>query len=228
MKLLIIDDDQNINNLLRLALKAIGYTVDLASDGEQGYLLAQEYNYNLIILDYNLPKLNGRDLIKKLRQEKINTPIIIISVRSELGDKTDLLELGADDYLTKPFALSELIARVRAITRRPSERQPNYIRLGNLELDCDRITATRDGRTIDLSIKEFALLEYLIRHKGVVLSRQEIMENVWDVNADPFSNTIEVHISNLRKKIENGKRELITTFSNRGYKLNETPIKRRF
>lgn len=228
MKLLIIDDDQNIINLLRLALKAAGYTIDLASDGEQGYQLAQEYHYNLIILDYNLPKLSGRELTKKLRQEEINTPIIIISVRSELGDKTDLLELGADDYLTKPFALSELIARVKAITRRPSERQPNYLRLGNLELDCDRLTATRKGQTINLSIKEFALLEYLIRHKGIVLSRQEIMENVWDANADPFSNTIEVHISNLRKKIENGRREIITTFSNRGYKLNEIPIKQRF
>lgn len=228
MKLLIIDDDQNITNILRLALKAAGYIIDVANEGEHGYTLAQEYHYNLIILDYNLPKLNGRELIEKLRLEKNDTPILIISVRSELSDKTDLLEIGADDYLAKPFALSELIARVKAITRRPNKRQPNHLHLGSLELDCDRLMATKAGRVINLSIKEFSLLEYLMRHHGIVLSRQEIMESVWDANADPFSNTIEVHISNLRKKLDNGKREMIVTFSNRGYQFNESSTKRKF
>lgn len=221
MKLLIIEDDADIIRPVSLMLKAAGYAVDIARDGEHGYFLARTNNYNLIILDYNLPKLNGREIIKKIREEGMSTPILMLTVRSELTDKVDLLTLGVDDYLTKPFALSELLARTKAILRRPKNWQGQVLRLGDLELDPDKFLVTKNGRRIVLSSKEFALLEYLLENKGQILSRQTIMEHVWDENADPFSNTIEVHIMNLRKKLENRHQRLIFTVSNRGYKIDK-------
>jgi len=221
MRLLLIEDDKNIIHPLALALKADNYTVDTARDGERGYFLARTNDYDLIILDYNLPKLSGREIIKKIRAEKISTPVMILTVRGELDDKVDLLTLGADDYLAKPFALSELLARLKALTRRPKIWQGRILRLGNLELDPDRFLLTKNGKRITLSSKEFALLEYLLKNKGLLLSRQEIMEHVWDENADPFSNTIEVHIRNLRRKLETDGKKLIFTVSNRGYKIDE-------
>ena len=220
MKLLIIEDDAEIIRSLSLALKAAGYTVDTAGDGEHGYFLARTNSYSLIILDYNLPGLNGREIIKKIRAEGLSVPILMLTVHSELIDKVDLLTLGADDYLTKPFALSELLARLKAILRRPPNWQGKTLKLGNLELDRDKFLVTKAGRRIVLSSKEFALLEYLLENKGQVLSRQTIMEHVWDENSDPFSNTIEVHIMNLRKKLETPAHQLIFTISNRGYKID--------
>jgi DNA-binding response OmpR family regulator len=223
MRLLLVEDDADIIRPLALALKADNYAVDIARDGERGYFLARLNDYDLIILDYNLPKLSGREIIKKIRAEKISTPVIILTVRGELDDKVDLLTLGADDYLAKPFALSELLARLKALARRPKIWQGRILRLGNLELDPDKFLLTKNGQRITLSSKEFALLEYLLKNKGLILSRQEIMEHVWDENADPFSNTIEVHIRNLRKKLETDGKKLIFTVSNRGYKIDEKP-----
>jgi DNA-binding response OmpR family regulator len=223
MRLLLVEDDADIIRPLALALKADNYAVDIARDGERGYFLARLNNYDLIILDYNLPKLSGREIIKKIRAEKISTPVIILTVRGELDDKVDLLTLGADDYLAKPFALSELLARLKALACRPKIWQGRILRLGNLELDPDKFLLTKNGQRITLSSKEFALLEYLLKNKGLILSRQEIMEHVWDENADPFSNTIEVHIRNLRKKLETDGKKLIFTVSNRGYKIDEKP-----
>jgi DNA-binding response OmpR family regulator len=221
MRILLIEDDNNISRPLGLALKAANFAVDTASDGEKGYFAAQTNNYSLIILDYNLPGLDGREIIRRLRSERINTPILVLTVRSEINDKVELLGLGADDYLAKPFVVAELLARSRALMRRPETYAGNILRLGNLELDPDKFLVSQDGSRVFLSSKEFALLEYLMKNKGRILSHQEIMENVWDENADPFSNTIEVHISNLRRKLESDGHKLIFTFSNRGYKIDE-------
>lgn len=221
MRLLLIEDDVDIIRSLAAALKAANYVVDTALDGERGYFSATTSNYDLIILDYNLPGLNGREIVKRLREEGSKTPVLMLTVHNELADKVDLLNLGADDYLTKPFALSEILARIKAILRRPETWQNHRLKIGDLELDSDKFLATRNGKRINLSSKEFALLEYLMQNKGRIMSRQEIMEHVWDENADPFSNTIEAHISNLRKKLETDKQKLIFTVSNRGYKIDE-------
>jgi DNA-binding response OmpR family regulator len=221
MRILLVEDDGDLIRPLTLALKADGGIIDIAADGERGYFLARTNAYDLIILDYNLPKMDGRAITDQLRHDQINTPILILTVRSELDDKVELLNIGADDYLTKPFAVSELRARVRAIARRPQVWQGHNLKCGDIELDPDRFLVTKGGQRIILSSKEFALLEYLLRHKGRILSRQEIMEHVWDENADPFSNTIEVHIRSLRRKLGGDKNKLIFTFSNRGYKIDE-------
>jgi len=221
MRLLLIEDDKNIIRPLSLALKAENYVIDIAYDGERGYSLARTNDYDLMILDYNLPKLNGREIIEKIRAERINIPIIMLTVRSEINDKIDLLTLGADDYLVKPFVLSELLARLKALSRRPKTWQSRILKLGSLKLDLDKFLLTKDEHRIILSSKEFSLLEYLLKNKGHIMSRQEIMEHVWDENADPFSNTIEVHIRNLRKKLEMDGKKIIFTVSNRGYKIDE-------
>lgn len=220
MRLLLIEDDKDIIHLLSIALKSLGYAVDKAEDGEKGLNLALSNHYDLIISDYNLPLLSGREIIKIIRQEKQETPVLILSIRSEINDRVDLLSIGADDYLAKPFALSELLARIKAILRRPRNLRNKTLVIGDLELQPDRFLVTKNGKRISLASREFALLEYLIENKGEILSRQEIMNHVWDENADPFSNTIEVHIMNLRKKIETPGQPMIFTYSNRGYKID--------
>ena len=221
MKVLLVEDDKGIADSLASFFKENNIILDIASEGERGVWLALINNYELILLDYNLPKISGKEIIKKIRSEGKTTPIIMLTVRSELDDKIDILETGADDYLTKPFSLCELLARMKAISRRPLELKDEKIVLKDLELNIERFTVTKNGRRINLRAKEFALLEYLMKNKGKLLSRQEIMEHVWDENADPFSNTIEVHIMNLRRKIENKKEHFIFTVSNRGYKIDE-------
>lgn len=216
-----MEDDEDIVSTLLPTLKADNYTVDATGNGEHGYFLACTNSYDLIILDYNLPGLNGREIIKKLRYEGLSLPILMLTVHSELNDKIDLLTLGADDYISKPFALSELLTRIKVILRRPKSWQGHTLKINDLELDPDKFLVTRGGRRIALSSKEFALLEYLLKHQGLILSRQDIMEHVWDENADPFSNTIEVHIRNLRRKLETEEQKLIFTVSNRGYKIDE-------
>jgi len=221
MRLLIIDDDQELATNLSSALKPLNLAIDLAHDGEHGLSLILNNNYEAIILDYVLPGLDGKEIIKKIRQAGIKTPVIMLTVRTELVDRVDLLNLGADDYLTKPFAVSELLARLKALLRRPLNLQENILKVADLELDSDKFLVTRKGRRLNLSSKEFYLLEYLLKNKGRVLSRQEIMDHVWDENGNPFSNTIEVHIMNLRKKIESSGQRLIFTLSGRGYKMDE-------
>lgn len=220
MRLLLIEDDEEIVHLLSSALKSLGYAVDAAPNGEQGLNLALLNQYDLIISDYNLPLLSGREIIKQIRDEKQNTPILILTVRSEINDRVDLLNIGADDYLTKPFALSELLARIKVLLRRPAGLKNKILKIDDIEIQPDRFLATKKGKPLILTSKEFSLLQYLIENKGEIRSRQEIMEHVWDENADPFSNTIEVHIMNLRKKIETSRQPLIFTYSNRGYKID--------
>jgi DNA-binding response OmpR family regulator len=220
MHLLIIEDDPTMALSLSLILTNAGFKVDSTGDGAEGFDLASSKKYDLILLDCNLPKLSGLEIVKKLRAEKCFTPIIILTVLSEINNKVDLFNLGADDYLIKPFSPFELLARLKALMRRPRSWPGEILKIGKLELDADRFLVTRDGTRIFLSAREFSLLEYLMINKGKFLSRQNILENVWDENADPFSNTIEVHIMNIRKKIETETEHYIFTASNRGYKVD--------
>lgn len=221
MRLLIVEDDQSITLPLTNALKAAGFAVDAASDGEKGCFLALTTNYDLIILDYNLPKMNGWEIIKRIREEKKSVPILITTIRGEIKDRVELLNLGADDYLIKPYVLSELLARIRALLRRPPVVRSRELKVGDLELDVDRFVVRQAGQMLSLAGKEFSLLQYLMENAGRVRSRQDIMEHVWDENADPFSNTIEVHIMKLRQKLSPLGAVRIKTVSGRGYKLTD-------
>ncbi len=219
MKILLIEDDLEITHSLSLALKNSNFIIDSAPDGEKGLFLALANDYDLIILDYNLPKLDGRQVLEEIKRKKPSLPVIILTVRSEIEDKVKLLNSGADDYLTKPFALSELLARIKVVSRRPGQISGDILRIGDLELDPTALIFKVKDRIIDLTPREFSLLQHLMENKNRVVSRQEIIEQVWDDNVDPFSNTIEVHVMRLRRKINNQKRKLILTCSNRGYRM---------
>jgi DNA-binding response OmpR family regulator len=221
MKALLVEDDKEIISSLSLFLKEKNILLDKAEDGELGLNKALYGKYDLIILDYNLPKLNGLQITKELRKKKIDTPIIMTTVRSELDDKINLLEDGADDYITKPFSFCELYARIKAISRRPKNIKANFLQVKDLILYPDKFIVKKAEKNIKLRAREFSLLQYLMENKGAYVSRQDIMEHVWDENADPFSNTIEVHIMKLRHKLENKKSRFIFTLPNRGYKIDE-------
>lgn len=220
MRILVIEDEKEISDFLKANLESDCFAVDVASDGEKGSFLARTNPYDLIILDYMLPKKNGNEVCKEIREQKNKTPILMLSVKTEVEDKVSLLNGGADDYLAKPFAYSELLARVRALLRRPNTLHDDTLSFDDLELDIPRQSVRRGGHEIYLTRKEFMLLEYLMRNQGIVLSRAMIMEHVWDMNADPFSNTIETHILSLRKKLHTPKRhKIIRTLPGRGYKI---------
>lgn len=220
MALLLIEDDPNMSISLSLSLANAGFKVDSSANGLEGLDLARNEKYDAILLDCNLPGLSGFEIIRKLRAEKFPTPIIMLTVLSELNDKLELFNLGADDYLIKPFAFSELLARLRAVLRRPRMLAGKILRVANLELDPDKFLVTKNNIRIPMSAREFSLLEYLMLNQGNFLSRQNILENIWDENADPFSNTVEVHIMNIRKKLETSTDHYIFTASNRGYKID--------
>ena len=226
MRILVVDDDADIRLFLKNRLLEKGFAVDSAEDGEQGSFLARINDYDLIILDYTMPKKNGFDVCVDIRNQentfRAHTPIIMLSVIDEVPIKVEGLHLGADDYVTKPFFFNELYARIIAIIRRPRVREHSEITIDDLCIDIDRQEVTRADRSIYLTRKEFSLLEYLARNRGQVLSRGNISEHVWDMNLDPFSNTIETHILNLRKKIEPiGTKKLIHSVPGRGYKIDE-------
>lgn len=221
MKALLIEDDQDIARSIATFLKEKNIVLDSASDGNKGLMLALVHDYDVVLLDYNLPKVSGSEIVARLRQEQKTVPVIMITVRSDLDDKINLLEAGADDYLTKPFSLCELFARIKAVTRRPTTIKSACLSVKNLQVYPDKFLVAKNGKSIKLRAKEFTLLTYLLENKGCYLSRQDIMEHVWDENADPFSNTIEVHIMKLRKKLENKRDHYIFTMSNRGYKIDE-------
>lgn len=205
---------------LTLALNNADFEVESASDGLTGLDLARFNKYELILLDCNLPKLSGFEIVRRLRSGKCFTPIIMLTVLGELNDKIELFNLGADDYLTKPFAFSELLARIKALLRRPNNLKGEVLKIGNIELDPDKFLVTKNDVRIPMSSREFSLLEYLMANKGIFLSRQKIMDEVWEENVDPFSNTVEVHIMNIRRKLETENEHYIFTASNRGYKID--------
>ena len=220
MRILIIEDEVNISKFLKKNLETECFVVDVIADGENGSYAARTNDYDAIILDNILPKKLGTEICSELRNAGKTLPILMLSVKSETADKVNLLNLGADDYLTKPFSFDELLARLNALLRRPKQVQNQVLEIKNLKLDCHNHLVFRDGKIIPLSRKEFMLLEYLIKNQGNVLTRRMIMEHVWDMNADPFSNTIESHIVSLRKKIEPaGSIKLILTIPGMGYKI---------
>ncbi len=221
MRLLIVEDEKEILNFIKKSLEAEHFVVDAASDGEKGSYLARTNDYDLIVLDNVMPKKNGLEVCREVRRDGRSVPILILSVKSETTTKVDLLNAGADDYLTKPFSLDELLARIKALLRRPKQIENEILQVDDLILDSSKGTVKRGNQDIYLTRKEFTLLKYLMKNQGIVLSRSMIMEHVWDMSADPFSNTIESHILSLRKKIDaKGKKKLIHTVPGRGYKFD--------
>ncbi|OGF24942.1 DNA-binding response regulator [Candidatus Falkowbacteria bacterium RIFOXYB2_FULL_47_14] len=222
MRILIVEDEVEILNFLKKSLENECYVVDAAKDGEKGSYLARTNHYDLIILDNIMPKKTGLEVCEDIRKEGKNTPILILSVKSEVTTKVDLFNAGADDYLTKPFSVDELIARIKALLRRPKQLQSEIFQVNDLTLDAGKHEVVRGGEEINLTRKEFVLLKYMMKNQGTVLSRSMIMEHVWDMTVDPFSNTIESHIMSLRKKIDSaGKKKLIKTVAGRGYKIED-------
>jgi len=220
MKILIIDDDPALAEVLKQGLENKMFLVEIAADGERGAFLGRTGNYDLIILDYILPKLAGPEVLQDIRQENRQVPIIMLTVKAELTNKQEIFGLGADDFLTKPFLFEELWLHIQALLRRPPRREMEIFKLDNLTLNPQTQITKRGGREIYLTRREFALLEYLLQRRGQVVSRQQLLENVWDYNADPFSNSIETHIASLRRKLNfKNSRNLIHTFTGRGYKL---------
>lgn len=218
MRILIIEDEGKIAAFLKRGLKEEGYAVDVAADGEQGYFLASTQDCDLIILDLMLPGLDGLSLCRKLRAEGNEARILVLTARDKVGDKVQGLNAGADDYLTKPFAFEELLARVRALLRKREAGPPTKLQVADLTMDLLAHKVLRAGREIELTAKEFALLEYLMRNVGIVVTRTMITEHVWDVNFDTFTNVIDVYMSYLRDKIDRAfPDKLIQTVRGRGY-----------
>lgn len=221
MRILLIEDEKEISQFLKTTLAAELFSVDVAEDGERGSSLAILNDYDLVILDNILPKKSGLEVCKYIRARGKNMPIIMLSVKSDAATKIELLNAGADDYVIKPFSFEELMARIKAILRRPKHIEDDILHIDDLTLDTRKYAVTRGKKETYLTRKEFMLLEYLLRNKGVVLSRGMILEHVWDMDTDPFSNTIESHILSLRRKIDPaGKKKLIHTVPGRGYKID--------
>jgi len=219
MKLLIIEDDRIIADFIIRGMKEAGYSIEHAGDGESGLAHAVSGNFDLAIIDVMLPRLDGLSVISKIRERKINLPVIILSAKRSVDERVSGLRTGGDDYLTKPFSFSELLARVEALLRRANHvTEPSTLSVKDLELDLLSRSVTRAGNKIDLQPKEFALLEYLVRNKGRVVSKTMIMERVWDYNFDPGTNIVEARICKLRDKIDKGFQDhLIHTVRGLGY-----------
>ena len=220
MRLLVIEDEKKVARFIKKGLEEEGYAVDLAFDGEEGLAMLLDQVHDLILLDIALPKIDGLQVLKKLREKKVRTPVLLLTVRATIEDKVLGLDSGADDYLTKPFAFQELLARIRALLRRKGEVGDPILRVEDLVLDPARRLVTRGGEKIDLTTKEFALLEYLMRNAGRVVSRAMISEHVWNYDFDTETNVIDVYINYLRRKIDSGRdKKLIHTVRGSGYVL---------
>lgn len=225
MRILIIDDEESLREGLAENLRMQCFVVDTAKDGTEGSYLARTNAYDLVILDNMLPEKSGLTVCQEIRKTGHTMPILMLSVLSDTWRKVELLNQGADDYMNKPFSFDELMARIRALLRRPQGLEGDIISVDDLSLDTKRQTVRRGEKGIYLTRKEFTLLEYLMRNNGMVLSRGMIMEHVWDMSSDPFSNTIESHILSLRKKVDNiPDRKLIYTVPGRGYKIDTGAI----
>ena len=220
MKILIVEDEQKTGDYLKQGLSEAGFVVDLVRDGLDGVHQALTDNYELIVLDVMLPRLDGWQVLQRIRQGGKHMPVLFLTARDQIEDRVKGLELGADDYLVKPFAFSELLARVRTLLRRGKSNEPELLQVADLELDLLRRRVTRAGKRIDLTAKEFALLELLIRRQGEVLPRSLIASQVWDMNFDSDTNVIEVAMRRLRAKIDDDfEPKLIQTIRGMGYVL---------
>jgi two-component system, OmpR family, response regulator len=225
MRILLVEDDVKIASFVEKGLRAAGYAVDHAAEGETGLHLALTEPYDAAIIDIMVPKLDGLSLIDQMRHEKINTPVIILSAKGSVDDRVKGLQTGSDDYMTKPFAFSELLARVQALIRRGGGlSEPTQLIVGKLSMNLLTREVIREDRKIELQPIEFSLLEYLMRNAGRVVSKTMIMEHVWDYNFDPQTNVVEARISRLRDKIDRDfSQKLIHTLRGAGYVLRETP-----
>jgi heavy metal response regulator len=222
MRILVVEDEKKIANFIKRGLKEEGYSVDLAADGEEGHYLASTNDYDLIILDLMIPKMDGLSVCRKLRQEKVKSPILMVTAKDTVKDKVIGLDSGANDYLTKPFSFAELLARVRALLRRTENSETTKLSVADLTLDLLSHKVSRAGAAIEVTAKEFALLEYLMRNAGTVITRTMIAEHVWDINFDTDTNVIDVYINYLRRKIDGGRKaKLIQTIRGRGYVIKE-------
>jgi DNA-binding response OmpR family regulator len=225
MRILVIEDELKIAQAIKKGLELKGFAVDAVYDADSGLSYGSDPDYDLIVLDRMLPgSIDGAELCQKLRQNNINTPVIMLTAKGTIGDKVEGLNSGADDYLVKPFSFDELNARVRALLRRPPLTVGTKVKVGNLELDTNNYTVNRAGQEIKLSSKEFSLLEYFMHHPGQVITKDMIINHVWDQDADILPNTIEVYIGYLRNKIDRPfpkEAPLIHTMRGFGYKLEE-------
>lgn len=220
MRILVVEDEKRIADFVNRGLESAGYTVDLAENGEAALELIHAHDYDLVILDLMLPDMDGLSVLEKARNRKVSPPVLILSARGGVDDRVKGLELGADDYLVKPFAFVELLARVRALLRR-GQSTPERLVVGDLALDCVRRKASRGNEPVDLAPKEFSILEYLMRNRGRPLSRTMIVEHVWDMEYDGLTNIVDVYIRHLRSKIDDRfPVKLIHTVRGIGYMLD--------
>ena len=218
MKILVVEDDRTVGSYVRRGLEEHGYHADLVDDGLEGLKAASGGLYDLLVLDLRLPGMTGIEVVRNLRDRGSTVPILVLTAQDSVDFKVEALRAGADDYVTKPFAFEELLARVEALGRRPKQVAPPVLRVDDLELDVGRHAVARGGRAIDLTPKEYAVLEYLMRHPGRVMSRTLITEYAWDYHFDPGTNVVDVVINRLRKKVDAGQnRKLIHTVRGVGY-----------
>lgn len=221
MKILIVEDEQKLGDALKRGLEIEGYAVDTIDDGKKALsrISLHRNDYDLVILDLMLPSMGGLEVCREVRARNITLPILILTARAEINTKVTLLSAGADDYLVKPFAFAELSARVRALLRRPAENLPEILHVGDLELDPATRHAARAGRAIPLTLKEFGLLEYFMRHPGMVVNREDLLIHLWDFNYEGLSNVVDVHVKNLRRKLGEDADRLLETIRGIGYRL---------
>ena len=220
MRILIIEDERRLSNIIKKGFIEDGFAVDQAFDGEEGQYLAESEQYDLIVLDIMLPKIDGLQLCRELRKKNIKTPVLMLTAKSTTEDKVAGLDSGADDYITKPFSFVEFRSRVHALIRRSHQEASPILSIEDLELDPLKHTTSRNSNPLTLTPKEFAVLELLMRHKGEVVSRTMIIEHVWDYNFDGMSNVVDVFVGTLRKKVDHAsKKKLIQTVHGVGYKI---------
>jgi two-component system copper resistance phosphate regulon response regulator CusR len=220
VRILLVEDEVKVGSFIRRALEEESYAVDLCADGEEAIELAGANTYDLLILDIMLPGMSGLEILRRLRKERVKTPVLILTARTGVDEKVKGLDSGADDYLTKPFAIEELLARVRALLRRGSSDSAGVLQVDDLVLNPVTHEVARGGQRIDLTAKEYALLEYMMRNTGRVLTRAMIAEHVWNLDFDTFTNVIDVYVNYLRNKVDRGRtHRLIHTVRGSGYVL---------
>ncbi len=222
MRILIVEDEAGVAGFVEQGLTEAGYAVNVARDGSEGLEYALAYEYDVIVLDIMLPKMNGLDMLREIREKRIKAPVLLLTARDGLDDRVRGLDFGADDYLVKPFAFPELLARIRALLRRPPLQAGNLFQMNTLEMDIVQHEVRRDGKRIELSPREFALLEMLFRHPNQVLTRTQIVEHVWNFNFFSDTNVVDVYVGYLRRKIDRDSAvPLIHTVRGVGYRLSE-------
>ncbi len=222
MRVLVIEDDPTVGQFVKRGLEEQRWSVDLVADGEEGETLAQSQPYDLVVLDMRLPGRSGLEVLRNLRARGFERPVLVLTAQDAVDAKVETLRAGADDYVTKPFAFEELLARIEALARRPRNLATPVLKVADLEVDLDAREVKRSGELVELTPKEFLVLEYLCRHKGRVMSRTLITEYAWGYHFDPGTNIVDVVINHLRKKIDSGKeKKLITTVRGVGYVIKE-------